>query len=176
VPAGITSALEPGETVKAVFAMSKGLQIYATDRRFFGGQGEKFVDVDYSEVTDVRRRRSRGFARGGIGVAFVAAGLLTGFDTFAASIVSVLLLLIGVLLLCLAFFMREHWVELRIKREGPRPSFGHVLMFFPFLLLLRHGRRYAAPGAPEQVEAFWKFLRENAPVTNERSRTPVRDD
>jgi len=163
VPAAIASKLEPGEAVEAVFDMSKGLEIYATDRRFFGKRGEKLIDIAYKEVTDVKRCESRGIVRSAIGIAFVAAGALTGFETRMATIVSILLLLIGAVFLYLGLFMREHWVELRIKRERPRPSFGHILMFFPFWLLLRHVKRYTAPGSPEQVDAFRKFLSENLP-------------
>jgi hypothetical protein len=161
VPAAIVSKLEPGESVETVFDMSKGLVIYATDRRFFGKRGEKLIDIAYKEVTDVKRRESRGIVRSAIGITFVAAGALTGFETLMAAIISILLFLFGGVLLYLGLLMREHWVELRIKREDPAPSFGHVVMFFPFWLLLRHGRRYTAPGSPEQVDAFRKFLSKN---------------
>jgi hypothetical protein len=160
VPAVIASALEPGESVEAVFDMGNGLEIYATDRRFFGKRGEKLIDIAYKEVTDVKRGESRGIVRSAIGIAFAAAGAITGFETRMAAVVSIPLFLIAAVLLYLGLFMREHWVELRIGREDPRPSFGHILMFLPFWLLLRHGRRYAAPGSPEQVDAFCKFLSE----------------
>lgn len=153
--------------MEAVFEMGKGLEIYATGRRFFGKRGEKLIDVRYREVTDVRRRESRGIARSVMGTAFAAAGGLTGFETPMAIIVSVLLFSIGAVFICLGLFMREHWVELRIKREYPRPSLGHILLFFPYWLLLRHGRRYAAPGNPEQVDAFRRFLSENLPPRRE---------
>jgi hypothetical protein len=161
VPAAIASALAPGESVEAIFNMGGGLEIYATDRRFFGQRGEKLIDIAYKEVTGVKRRATRGIVRSAAAIAFVAAGALTGFDTLMATTVSILLFLIGAAFLYLGLFMREHWVELRIKREDPKPSFGHIVVFFPFWLLLRHGRRYTAPGSPEQVDAFYKFLSEN---------------
>jgi hypothetical protein len=163
VPPEIASRLEPGEAVEAIFDMSGGLEIYATDQRFFGKRGEKLIDIAYKEVTDVKRRESLGLVRSALGIAFAAAGGLTGFETRMATIVSLLLLLIGAIFICLGMFMREHWVELRLEREDPRPSLGHILLFFPFWLLLRHGRRYRAPGSPEQVDAFRKFLSENLP-------------
>jgi hypothetical protein len=158
VPAVIASKLEAGESVEAVFDMDKGLDIYATDRRFLGKRGERLIDIAYEEVTDVKRRASRGMARSALGIAFVAAGALTGFETPMATTISIFLFLIGAIFLLLGLLMKEHWVELRIKRDDPRPSVGHIVMFFPFWLLLRHGKRYTAPGSPEQVDAFCKFL------------------
>src|ERR671918_249860 len=87
IPPAIASRLEPGESVKAVFDMSKGLVIYATDRRFFGRRGERLIDIAYKEVTDVKRRESRGIVRSAIGITFVAAGALTGFETLMAAII-----------------------------------------------------------------------------------------
>jgi hypothetical protein len=158
VPAVIVTQLKSGESVEALFEMGKGLDIYATDRRFFGKRGERLIDIAYNEVTDVKRRASRGIVRIAVGIGFAAAGALTGFETPMATVISILLFLIGAVFLHLGLFLREHWVELRINRDDPRPSIGHIVMFFPFWLLLRHGKRYAAPGSPEQVDAFCKFL------------------
>ncbi|WP_028346903.1 hypothetical protein [Bradyrhizobium murdochi] len=158
VPAVVASKLKSGESVEAVFDMGKGLDIYATDRRFFGKRGERLIDIAYEEVTDVKRRASRGIVRSAMGIAFVAGGALTGFETPMATTISILLFLIGAVFLHLGLFMREHWVELRIRRDDPKPSVGHIVMFFPFWLLLRHGKRYTAPGSPEQVDAFCRFL------------------
>ncbi len=158
IPALIVSMLQPEERVVAVFEMRGGLDIYATERRFIGKRGERLIDIAYSEVSTVRRRRSRGLLRGGVGGLFLVAGLLTGFQTPAAATIAVLLCVFGLVLLGLGLFMREHWVELRVEREDPRPSFGHVVMFFPFWLFLRHGRRYTASGTPAQVEALFRFL------------------
>jgi hypothetical protein len=163
VPSAIASRLEPGETVEAVFDMGKGLEIYATDRRFFGKRGERLIDIAYKDVTDVKRRESRGIVRNAMGIAFAAAGALTGFETRTATIVSILFFLIGAVFIYLGLFKRQHWVELRLEREDPRPSLGHVLMFFPFWLLLRHGRRYTAPGSRQQVDSLRRFLNESVP-------------
>lgn len=160
VPAVIASKLEPGESVEAVFDMSKGLEIYATDRRFFGKRGEKLISIAYEEVTDVKRRTSHGIVRIAMGIAFVAAAALTGFETLMAATISILLFVIGAVFFYLGLFVREHWVELEIKREDSRPSFGYIVMFLPFWLLLRHAKRYAAPGSSERVDALCKFLSE----------------
>ena len=168
VPEKIASALEPDEPLEAVFNMGGGLEIYATDRRFFGKRGDHQIDIKYAEVKEARRRASywktwRGIARIVIGVGFLGAGALTGFETPIAAILSGLLFLFGTVFILLGIYRREDWVEMKVSRREPSPSFWYVVTFLPFYLMLQSRKRYRVPGEPEQVDAFFKFLRQRVP-------------
>ena len=169
VPGEITAALESEESVEAVFNMHAGLDVYATGRRFFGRRGDCLIDIQYAEVSEARRRKSdwrtwRGITRIVLGVAFVAASALTGFETVASTIVSLALFLIGGAFVFLGFYRRDDWVELKIERREPPPSFWYVVLFLPFWLMLRSRKRYRVPGNREQVDAFYQFLMARIPA------------
>ena len=168
VPEEIASALEPGESVEAKFNMSWGLDIYATGKRFFGRRDSRLVGIHYAEVAEARRRTSdwrtwRGIARIVFGIAFVAAGALTGFETAQATIVSFGLFLIGGAFVFLGVYRRDDWVELRIERAEPPPSFWQVVVFLPFWLMRRSKKAYMVPGNREEVDAFFRFLTARLP-------------
>jgi hypothetical protein len=163
VPEEIASALEPDESVEANFNMSAGLEIYATGRRFFGRRGGRLVGIHYVEVAEARRRTSdwrtwRGIARIVFGIAFVAAGALTGFETAPATIVSFGLFLIGAAFIFIGVYRRDDWVELKIERDEPPPSFWQLVVFLPFWLMRGSRKRYRVPGNREEVDAFYRFL------------------
>lgn len=167
-PEEIASALDPDESVEAEFSMSAGLQVYATGRRFFGRRGDRLIDIKYAEVSEARRRTSdwrtwRGITRMVLGVAFVAAGALTGFETLVSTIVSLALFLIGGAFVFLGLYRRDDWVELKIERQEPPPSFGYIVLFLPFWLMLRSRKRYRVPGDREEVDAFYQFLMARIP-------------
>jgi hypothetical protein len=168
VPEEIASALEPDESVEANFKMSAGLEIYATGKRFFGRRGGRLIGIHYAEVAEARRRTSdwltwRGITRIVFGIAFVAAGALTGFETPQSTIVSLGLFLIGGALVLLGLYRRDDWVELKIERRESPPSFWHVVVFLPYWLMLRSGKRYRVPGKREEVDAFYQFLTARLP-------------
>jgi hypothetical protein len=168
VPEDIASALGPDESVEADFSMSAGLQIYATGWRFFGRRGDRLIDIKYTEVSEARRRTSdwqtwRGITRIVLGVAFVAAGALTGFESLPSTIVSLAFLLIGGAFVFLGFYRRDDWVDLKIERQEPPPSFWYVVLFLPFWLTLRSRKRYRVPGDREEVDAFYQFLMARIP-------------
>ena len=168
VPEEILSALEPGERIEAGFNMGEGLEIYATGRRFFGRRGGHLVGIRYAEVSEARRRTSewrtwRGIARIAIGIAFVAAGALTGFQSPQSMILSLGLFLFGGALVLLGLYRRDDWVELKIERREPPPSFWYIVVFLPFWLMLRSRTRYRVPGNPEDVDAFYDFLSARLP-------------
>ncbi|MPZ56418.1 MAG: hypothetical protein GEU91_07940 [Rhizobiales bacterium] len=163
VPGEITSALEPDESVEAVFNMDAGLDVYATGQRFFGRRGDRLMGIQYTEVSEARRRTSdwrtwRGIARIVFGIAFMAAGALTGFEATQSTIVSLALFLIGGGFVFLGFYRRDDWVELKIERPEPPPSFWYLVVFLPFWLMLRSRKRYRVSGDREQVDAFYQFL------------------
>ena len=168
IPEEIAAALEPGESVEATFNMSAGLEIFATGRRFFGRRGDRLIGIKYAEVSEARRRTSdwrtwRGITRIVLGIAFMAAGALTGFEIPQAMIVSLALFLIGGALVFLGLYRRDDWVELKIERQEPPPSFWYLVVFLPFWLMLRSRRRYRVPGNKEQVDAFYQLLIERMP-------------
>lgn len=172
IPDGISSQLEPGEAVEAVFGMAGDLEIYATGQRFFGSKKGQSVDIKYTEVTEVARRASywktwRGIIRIVIGVGFVAAGFLTGYDTAPAAMISFGLLLIGSAFIVLGIVRRDDWVELNIQRREPPPSFWYVVVFLPFWLMLQSRKRYRVPGEQDEVDAFFEFLKEKLPPNRE---------
>ena len=163
VPPDVAAALADDETIQAHFPLDEGLDIYATDRRFFGRREGRTIDVWYAEVADARRRTAdrrswHGRLRIALGVVFVAAGLLTGFATGLEAAVALALLIMGAGLVLLGLYRREDWVELRIDRNEPAPSFWYVVLFLPFWTMLRNRKRYRAPGSPAQVDAFHAFL------------------
>lgn len=163
VPREVLSELEPGEAVEASFDMGAGLAIYATDRRFFGQRGDRLIDVRYGEVTDARRRTSDWRTRGGglriaTGVVFLAAGVLTGFATPEATIISLGLFLVGGGFVFLGLYRRDDWVELKIDRREPLPSFWYLVVFLPFWLMTQSRKRYRVAGDPEDVDAFYSYL------------------
>jgi hypothetical protein len=167
VPEEIASALEPDEAVEANFNMGGGLEIYATGKRFFGRRGGRLIGIHYVEVAEARRRTSdwrtwRGITRIACGIAFVAAGALSGFETTQSTIVSFGLFLIGGAFVFLGIYRRDDWVELKIEREDPPPSFWHVVVFLPFWLF-RPRKRYRVPGNREEVDAFYQFLTARLP-------------
>ncbi len=158
-PASIASGLGPGEVVEAVFPMGQGLEIYATDRRFFCKRGDLVIGIPYRDVTEVKRRASLGVWRIAAGGGFLAAGAVMGFESPLAAILSLQLFLVGGVFLYLGIFRRRAWVELGIRRAEERPSFSFLALFIPFLLLVRRPeKRYRAPGSPAQVEALFAFL------------------
>ena len=168
VPEEIASALEPDELVEANFSMGAGLEIYATGKRFFGRRGGRVVGLHYAEVAEARRRTSdwrtwRGIARTFFGIAFVAAGAVTGFETAQSTIVSFGLFLIGAAFVFLGVHRRDDWVELKIERQEPPPSFWQVVVFLPFWLMRGSGKRYRVPGDREEVDAFYQFLTARLP-------------
>lgn len=163
LPSPIASALEPGEPVEAVFSMSEGLAIYATDRRLLSKRGDLVVGVPYGDITHLRRRAPLGAVRIAIGIGFIGAGVVTGFETPVATTTALMLFLLGAVFLLLGTLGRLSWVELGIRQEGPRPSLGHIAMFLPFWLLLRSGKRYKAVGRPAEVDALFAFLTERIP-------------
>jgi hypothetical protein len=163
IPSEITSRLEPEESVMAVFNMDAGLDVYATGQRFFGRRGDRLIGIQYTEVSEARRRTAdwrtwRGISRIVLGIAFAAAGALTGFETPPSTIVGLALFLIGGAFLFLGFYRRDDWVELKIERPEPPPSFGYIVVFLPFWLMLRSRKRYRVLGNREQVDAFYQFL------------------
>jgi hypothetical protein len=163
VPDDILSALEPGEAVEADFKMGEGLEIYATGRRLFGRRGGRLIDIQYTEVSEATRRTSdwrtwRGIARMVLGTVFVAAGVLTGFETLQATIISLALFVIGAAFVLLGIYRRDDWVELKIDRREPPPSFWYIVVFLPFWLLLQSRKRYKVPGNRQAVDAFYQFL------------------
>jgi hypothetical protein len=168
VPVEITSVLEPEESVEAVFNMDAGLDVYSTGRRFFGRRGDRLIGIQYTEISEARRRTAdwrtwRGITRIVLGIAFAAAGVLTGFETLPSTIVSLILFLIGGAFLFLGFYRRDDWVELKIERPEPPPSFSYLVVFLPFWLMLRSRKRYRVPGNREQVDAFYQFLMARIP-------------
>lgn len=168
VPEEIVSALEPGEAVEARFNMSERLEIYATGRRLFGRRAGHLIDIQYAEVSEARRRTSdwrtwRGITRIVFGIAFVAAGALTGFESPQATIISLGLFAIGGAFVLLGVFRRDDWVELKIERREPPPSFWYIVVFLPFWLLLQSRKRYRVPGHREDVDAFYRFLKAKLP-------------
>jgi hypothetical protein len=168
IPGEIASALEPEEAVEAVFNMDTGLDVYATGQRFFGRRGDRLIGIQYTEVSEARRRTSnwrtwQGIARIVFGIVFMAAGALTGFEALRSTIVSVALLLIGGAFVFLGFYRRDDWVELRIERPEPPPSLWYIVVFLPFWLMLRSRKRYRVPGNREQVDAFYQFLMARIP-------------
>lgn len=158
IPEPIRAALEPGESVEAVFRMHGGLALYGTDRRLLSRRHDLVVGVPYGDITDVKRRSSLGLPRVAVGVGFIAAAVVTGFESSGAAVTALLLSLLGALFVLLGVFRRTAWVELGVRQEGSRPSLAHIAMFLPFWLLLRSGRRYKVLGRPEQVEALFEFL------------------
>jgi hypothetical protein len=167
IPEEIASALEPDELVEGNFSMGAGLEIYATGKRFFGRRGGRVIGIHYAEIAGARRRTSdwrtwRGIARTFLGIAFVAAGAVTGFETAPSTIVSFGLFLIGGAFVFLGIYRRDDWVELKIEREESPPSFWEIVVFLPFWLF-RSGKRYRVPGNPEEVDAFYRFLAARLP-------------
>jgi len=167
VPEEIASALEPDESIEANFNMSAGLEIYATGTRFFGRRGGRLVGIHYAEVAEARCRTSdwrtwRGITRIAFGIAFMVAGTVTGFETTPSTIVSFGLFLIGGAFVFLGLYRRDDWVELKIEREEPQPSFWEVVVFLPFWLF-RSRKRYRVPGDREEVDAFYRFLAARLP-------------
>jgi len=163
VPDEVRAALVPGETIEARFAMGGGLEIFATDRRFFGRREGRTIDIRYSEVAEIRRRTAdrrswHGIGRIVLGATFALGGFLTGFATLVAALISLGLLVAGGALILLGLNRRDDWVELKIDRQEPPPSFWYVALFLPFYLMLRGRRRYRVEGDPEQVDAFHAFL------------------
>lgn len=157
-PASIASGLEPGEAVEAVFPMGEGLEIYATGRRFFCRRGDLVIGVPYADVTEVKRRAPLGAWRVVVGIGFLTAGSVMGFESPLAAILSLQLFLVGGVFLYLGLFRKVEWVELGVKRAEDRPSFSFLAIFLPFWFFMRSGRRYKAPGSPAQVEALFDFL------------------
>ncbi|MEH2606284.1 4-hydroxybenzoate polyprenyltransferase [Bradyrhizobium sp. AZCC 1588] len=169
VPDEIASALEPEESVVAVFNMDAGLDVYATGQRFFGRRGDRLIGIQYTEVSEARRRTAdwrtwSGITRIVLGIAFAAAGALTGVETMPSTIVSLALFLIGAAFLFLGFYRRDDWVELKIDRPESPPSFWYIVAFLPFWLMLRSRKRYRIPGNREQVDAFYQFLMARIPA------------
>jgi hypothetical protein len=163
VPEEIASALEPDESVEANFKLSGGLEIYATGKRFFGRRGGRLIGIHYGEVAEARRRTSdwrtwRGIIRIVFGIGFVAAGAVTGLETPQSTFVSFGLFLIGGAFVFLGVFRRDDWVELKIEREEPPPSFWNIVVFLPFWLMLGSRKRYRVPGDRQEVDAFYQFL------------------
>jgi hypothetical protein len=163
LPQDVLSELEPGEAVEARFDMGAGLAIYATDRRFFGQRGDRLIDIRYGEVSDARRRTSDWRTRGGglriaTGVVFLAAAVLTGFATPEATIISLGLFMVGGGFVFLGLYRRDDWVELKIDRREPLPSFWYLVVFLPFWLMSQSRKRYRVAGKPEDVDAFYSFL------------------
>lgn len=168
LPPSIASVLEPGEPVQAVFSMSEGLAIYATDRRLLSKRGDLVVGIPYADITHLRRRAPLGAPRIAVGLVFIVAGAVTGFEGPAAATIALLLLLLGGVFVLLGALRRVAWVELGIRQDEPRPSLTHLAMFLPFWLLLRGGKRYRIRGRPGEVDALFDFLRANTggpPVT-----------
>jgi hypothetical protein len=168
VPEEIASALEPDESVEAKFNLSGGLEIYATGTRFFGRRGGRLVGIHYAEVAEARRRTSdwrtwRGITRIAFGIAFMAAGTVTGFETAQSTTVSFGLFLIGGAFVFLGVYRRDDWVELKIEREEPAPSFWQMVVFLPFWLMLGSRKRYRVPGNREEIDAFYQFLTARVP-------------
>jgi hypothetical protein len=163
LPPPIVSILELDEPVEAVFAMSDGLAIYATDRRLLSKRGELVVGVAYGDITHLRRRAPLGLVRIVVGIAFLAAGIVTGFESPAATTTALLLFLLGGAFLLLGTIRRLAWVELGTQQPAPRPSLAHIAMFLPFWILLRSGKRYKIVGRPAQVDALFAFLRDRTP-------------
>lgn len=169
LPAEIASGLEPGEAVEAVFPMGDGLEIYATGRRFFCRRGDLVIGVPYADVAEVKRRAPLGAWRIVVGIGFLTAGAVMGFENPLAVILSLQLFLVGGVFLYLGIFRRRAWVELGIRREEEKPSFSFLALFIPFLLFVRRpGKRYKAPGSPAEVEALFEFL-------SARTRPPSRE-
>ncbi|WP_156434026.1 hypothetical protein [Bradyrhizobium retamae] len=153
----------------AVFNMDAGLDVYATRQRFFGARGDRLIGIQYTEVSEARRRTAdwrtwSGITRIVLGIAFAAAGALTGFETMPSTIVSLALFLIGAAFLFLGFYKRDDWVELKIERPESPPSFWYMVVFLPFWLMLRSRKRYRIPGNREQVDAFYQFLMARIPA------------
>jgi hypothetical protein len=163
LPPPIVSVLEPDEPVEAVFGMSEGLTIYATDRRLLSKRGDLVVGVVYRDITHLRRRAPLGLVRIVIGITFFGAGAVTGFESAAATTTALLLFLLGGVFLLLGTFGRRAWVELGVQQQEPRPSLAHIAMFLPFWILLRSGKRYKIVGRPGHVDALFEFLKERTP-------------
>lgn len=163
VPEEIASALEPDESVEAGFDMGAGLEIFATGKRLFGRRGGRVIHIQYAEISDAKRQASdwrtwRGITRIALGLGFIAAGALTGFEGLGGMTVGAVLLLIGGSFVMLGLYRRDDWVELKVEREQPPPSFWYLVVFLPYWLLLRSRTRYSVPGRREAVDAFYQFL------------------
>jgi hypothetical protein len=65
---------------------------------------------------------------------------------------------IGGAFVLLGIYRRDDWVELKIDRREPPPSFWYIVVFLPFWLLLQSRKRYKVPGNRQAVDAFHRFL------------------
>ncbi|WP_439577336.1 hypothetical protein [Elioraea sp.] len=162
LPAEIAAALEPGETVEAHFEFG-GLVIWATGTRLFGWREGRAIDIRYTEITGARRRTADwrslgGLGRIGLGLVFVLSGVITGFAGPVAALIGFALIAIGAFFVGLGAMRREDWVELKIDRREPPPSFWYIVLFLPFWLIMQSRRRYRVAGDPAQVDAFHGFL------------------
>ncbi len=174
VPPDVQAALAEDETVEAHFALNEGLEIYATDRRFFGRREGRTIDIWYAEVVEARhriadRRSWHGMLRIVLGAVFVVGGLLTGFGAWLEALVAIALLAMGGALVLLGLHRREDWLELRIDRNEPAPSVWYVFLFLPFWIMLRNRKRYRVPGSPRQVDDFHAFLAARLPRRGARA-------
>jgi 4-hydroxybenzoate polyprenyltransferase len=93
----------------------------------------------------------------------MAAGALTGFETPLSTLISLALFLIGGAFVVLGLYRRDDWVELKIDRREPPPSFWYIVVFLPFWLMLQSRKRYRVPGNGQQVDAFYHFLTARLP-------------
>lgn len=161
-PAEIAAALEPDETVQAHFEFGP-LSIWATDTRLFGCREGRVIDIRYAEITEARRRAADwrspgGLGRIALGLMFVLAGAITGFAGPVAALIGLALVAIGAFFVGLGAMRREVWIELKIDRREPPPSFWYIVLFLPFWLIMQARRRYRVAGDPAQVDAFHAFL------------------
>lgn len=165
VPGEIAAVLLPGETIDEVFHMGDGLDVYTTDRRFFGWKQNRLAVIRYTEVMEAVRRTAcwktwHGAGRILIGFGFLGAGLVSGFADPLATATSVVLFLIGAGLVLLGILRRDDWLELKLQRDEPLPSFWYQVMFLPFWLMMKSRKRYRMPGDRNQVNAFCDYLTE----------------